>query len=282
MDGLLSIGEFSARSRLSPKALRLYDERGLVVPARIEPASGYRWYDPAQLGRAQLVRLLRGLELPLAGIGEILALPAAEASAAVRAHVEADRRAHQVRRRLADHVCLLLDERSMTMNEADTYQVKVRRVPERAVLSASRRVHADRAGEVLGDLLGRMRGSGLVEGGADACPFVVHHAEVSADSDGPLEVVRPMADPQTAHTAAADLGDVQATLDPAHDEAYVVLTLSETRGAGHLLALEALQAHVTGLGRLPSGAPRQVMIADWRTAGPDEPAALLAVPLRPA
>ncbi len=50
---LLSIGQFSALCRLSPKALRLYDELRLVVPVRIDPATGYRWYSAGQVERAQ-------------------------------------------------------------------------------------------------------------------------------------------------------------------------------------------------------------------------------------
>ena len=43
--GLVSIGEFSRLSRLSPKALRLYDELGLLVPDHVDPVTGYRVYD---------------------------------------------------------------------------------------------------------------------------------------------------------------------------------------------------------------------------------------------
>ena len=45
----ISIGEFARRSRLSIKALRLYDKRRLLVPARVDEASGYRYYDAAEL-----------------------------------------------------------------------------------------------------------------------------------------------------------------------------------------------------------------------------------------
>jgi PPM family protein phosphatase len=38
----ITIGEFAERTRLSPKALRLYDRLGLVVPAKVDPGSGYR------------------------------------------------------------------------------------------------------------------------------------------------------------------------------------------------------------------------------------------------
>ncbi|WP_096301709.1 MerR family transcriptional regulator [Jatrophihabitans sp. GAS493] len=80
MTQLLMIGDFSAQSRLSPKALRLYDELGLLVPVRVDPDSGYRWYSPTQLPRARTVALLRHLQMPLAQIGGILELPATDAA----------------------------------------------------------------------------------------------------------------------------------------------------------------------------------------------------------
>ena len=39
----MPIGEFAAASRLSQKALRLYGEKGLLPPARVDPDSGYRY-----------------------------------------------------------------------------------------------------------------------------------------------------------------------------------------------------------------------------------------------
>ena len=52
--GLLTIGAFARASRLSPKALRLHDELGLLRPACVDPVSGYRLYDPrpARTGQA--------------------------------------------------------------------------------------------------------------------------------------------------------------------------------------------------------------------------------------
>ncbi|MEV5335675.1 MerR family transcriptional regulator [Streptomyces werraensis] len=65
---LLTIGAFAKASRLSPKALRLYDELGLLTPARVDPETGYRRYAPEQLERARLVAWLRRLGMPLARI----------------------------------------------------------------------------------------------------------------------------------------------------------------------------------------------------------------------
>ena len=47
----MSIGEFAQRSRLSPKALRVYDGLGLLSPARVDELSGYRYYERSQSDR---------------------------------------------------------------------------------------------------------------------------------------------------------------------------------------------------------------------------------------
>ncbi|MFE7352232.1 MerR family transcriptional regulator [Streptomyces sp. NPDC057543] len=91
--GLLTIGTFAKASRLSPKALRLYDELGLLTPARVDPVTGYRLYAPDQLDRARLVAWLRRLGMPLARIQHVCTLDAAAAAQEVRAfwaRVEAD------------------------------------------------------------------------------------------------------------------------------------------------------------------------------------------------
>lgn len=90
---LLGIGAFAKATRLSQRALRLYDELGLLAPARVDPVTGYRGYAPEQLDRARLVAWLRRLGMPLAGIREVCALDAPAAARAVRAYwadVEAD------------------------------------------------------------------------------------------------------------------------------------------------------------------------------------------------
>ena len=48
---LLTIGEFAARTRLAPTALRYYDDAGLLRPAAVDAGSGYRRYAPAQVPR---------------------------------------------------------------------------------------------------------------------------------------------------------------------------------------------------------------------------------------
>jgi PPM family protein phosphatase len=84
--GLLTIGAFAKASRLSPKALRLYDDLGLLPPARVDPVTGYRLYRPEQIEQARLVAWLRRLGMPLARIRELIGLDGAEAAQEIRAY----------------------------------------------------------------------------------------------------------------------------------------------------------------------------------------------------
>lgn len=78
----MNIGEFAALTGLSVKALRHYDAKGLLAPASIDPATGYRGYELGQFRAAGLIAVLRAAQLPLAAVGEVLA---AEAPAALLA-----------------------------------------------------------------------------------------------------------------------------------------------------------------------------------------------------
>jgi DNA-binding transcriptional MerR regulator len=71
-DDLLRIGEFSRASWLSIKALRAYHEVGLLVPAEVDPHTGYRSYSVAQLTDAAIIRRLRQLDVPLDAIKQVL------------------------------------------------------------------------------------------------------------------------------------------------------------------------------------------------------------------
>ncbi|MEW1692760.1 MerR family transcriptional regulator [Streptomyces sp. NPDC091265] len=90
---LVTIGAFARLSRLSAKALRRYDELGLLKPVLVDPVNGYRYYDPAQARTARLVAWLRRIGMPLARITEVIALDPGAAAAAIRgywARIEAE------------------------------------------------------------------------------------------------------------------------------------------------------------------------------------------------
>ncbi|GAB3754941.1 MerR family transcriptional regulator [Microlunatus parietis] len=106
---MLNIGEFAQWTGLTIKALRLYDERGILAPAEVDPFSGYRRYSAGQLRDAIMIKALRDAGVPLAGVADAAAAPdrAAELLDEHRERVAAARRAEdlaaeQARRVLAD------------------------------------------------------------------------------------------------------------------------------------------------------------------------------------
>ncbi|MFE6359601.1 MerR family transcriptional regulator [Streptomyces sp. NPDC057806] len=117
MEEMLTIGAFARACRLSPKALRLYDELDLLRPAHVDPETGYRRYAPAQLEHARLVAWLRRIGMPLARIREVCALDRREAAAEIRAYWAGVEAETTVRRDLA---AFLIDQLTTTSREDTT------------------------------------------------------------------------------------------------------------------------------------------------------------------
>lgn len=69
---MLSIGRFADATGLTVKALRHYDEIGLLEPDLVDPGNGYRYYDSSQIEVGVTIRRLRALELPLEEIRALL------------------------------------------------------------------------------------------------------------------------------------------------------------------------------------------------------------------
>ncbi len=115
---LMTSGEFARASGLSRKALRLYDELDLLRPAAIDPASQYRFYDPAQLEQARLVAWLRRLGMPLAGIREASQAPPPRAAALVTAYWDQVEAETTGRRELATFLIGYLSGKGSTMNDS--------------------------------------------------------------------------------------------------------------------------------------------------------------------
>jgi DNA-binding transcriptional MerR regulator len=102
----LGPAEFSAVTGLSIKALRLYDERGLLAPARADPVTGYRRYAEDQIAAAGRISLLRRAGIGLADIERFLAAPAAAVIDRWRADLAAET---GVRRRALEALASALD-----------------------------------------------------------------------------------------------------------------------------------------------------------------------------
>jgi len=277
--GLLSIGEFARLSRLSPKALRLYDQLQLLVPMRVDPDSGYRWYDTGQLDRARLVATLRQLGVPLTRVKTIVEsdpVAAVEQISAFWATVESE---HTGRRELAGYLIDRLTGKSSVM---DNYDVETRPVPERSVLCLLRHVDGEAGAWALGkEFIGilRDRPTPRMEGRTGAA-FSIYHGEVNDDSDGPIEWCRPVP-PGQAEQIAASYPALTMRTEPAHDEAYVHLGNTQASPPQWHLVSDALHTWVAEHGRQPGTlGVRVTYLATSPEFAGDGPDCDFALPLR--
>lgn len=271
----LSIGAFARRSRLSPKALRLYDRLGLLTPDRVDADTGYRWYRPDQVEQARLVAMLRLLDMPLARIGTVLGLPGEQAADEIAAYWAAVEERNAGRRALATRLREQLSGRRLYMHDIVT-----REVERQTVLAVRRHLLSDDLGTWIGTTFDELE-KVVVErcGGVAAAPFVVYYAEVSQDSDGPAEVCVPVVDAAAARAYAAGERTVEVREEPAHRQVYTRLVKAQVVYPQILSAFEAVENWIAEQ-RLTMVAPcREVYFADWATAGPDDPVCDVAYPV---
>ena len=206
---LLLPGEFGAAARLSPKALRLYAEQGLLRPAEVDPATGYRYYDPAQLPKARLIGRLRALGLPLARIAYLAELSPAARALELRGWLRTERER--------------LDERAAVVEAVGdgpvpelVAAVRLRDVPARKVVSRARRIDSTQLHEHVRAAERDIRAH--LGDSAEAEPRLVFFEDlVTPDSDGVVEVAVPYAG--TVEPAA----DLHVRLVPAHTAAWLAV-----------------------------------------------------------
>lgn len=67
-----TIGEFSRICRLSIKSLRLYHEKGILIPSEVDNFNGYRYYNEINYDTAMSIRILKDFDFTLAEIKEII------------------------------------------------------------------------------------------------------------------------------------------------------------------------------------------------------------------
>jgi DNA-binding transcriptional MerR regulator len=268
-DPLLSIGEFARRSRLSMKALRLYDRLDLLPPAEVDESSGYRRYRESQLATARLVVMLRRLDMPLADVAEVVAAPDGDAATKVAAYWESVERRVASQRELAAHLRGQLAGAEDPIVALD--DVRERDVPEQIVLTEQRHVLAHELPLWIGVALRRLMAAAPPFGGVAGAPFVVYRGEVDEDGDGPVEVCVPI------DHAPSD--DAAMRVEPAHREAFVRLRRAQVEFPQIRSAYDGVAQWIDARGLTVADDPREVYFTDFMAAGPQDEVCDVAFPI---
>lgn len=269
---LFTIGEFARRSRLSAKALRLYDDRGLLRPADVDRTNGYRYYSEDQVDVARLIGLLRGAGMSLNDIGEVLTAAGhsrQEATQRLNRFLEELESAHSGRRLLVRHIHAILRKEDHSM-----FTIHTRHVPPQRVMSIQRRLHGSETDAFVGEA--KTAFAALLGGSAPTGPFtLIFHGIVDDDNDGPIEAI--LGCPDDVHPTDT----VGVRTEPAHDEAYTTITKKQWDFPAILAAYDAVACSPEATARPGSRLScREVYVAEPDDINDDDQICDIAFPLR--
>jgi DNA-binding transcriptional MerR regulator len=268
----MTTGEFSRRSQLSVKALRLYDRLGLLRPAAVDGRNGYRGYDESQLFTARLIVLLRSLDMPLHEVARVVTAGGPEAAELISSYWACQERRFAAQRQIAATLSSGLAASELPGEQLPVHQ---RYVPEQLVLTEQRHVH-------LGQLTWTQQATARLAvhagrcGGVAGNRFVIFHGLVSADSDGPVEVCVPVS------RLPDDPAELAWRVEPAHHEAFIQVTKLHFEVPAILSVYDQLAQWVSASGRTQAGSPREVYMPGVEPlfAAADQHICDLATPFR--
>lgn len=257
---LLSIGTFADLTRLSLKALRIYNQLGLLQPRQIDPQTGYRYYEPDQLPRARMIRNLRDMDMPLAEIRRVLAVTdvsQAQAELIIRQYL--DQRIRQL-----EQIQLLARQFTQQLKpEANqmSLEVEIKDIPTQQIISITRHHKLDGLSDQIqkdcGALFTLAQAAGVTPISA---PFGIYHSAISEQEDGPIETCVPV------HGRVEDKGDIEAKQLEGGKAACVVIAGDQCHYPELLGAYDAAADWIQKNGFETAQPPREV----WYTEpGPD-------------
>jgi DNA-binding transcriptional MerR regulator len=267
---LIQIGRFSRITRLSVKALRRYADDGLLVPARIDPASGYRYYTYDQARDAELIRVLRWLDVPLTEVRSALQAPDRASLVAVLAEQSV-----RIERELAHHQRLLGFLRRLIETEGELmrYDISLKKTPTH--LAAVIRTEATAATMSTSVAAGLAAAAAVVQasGAGFAGPAFFSMATPPDDEPAPIELGFPVGAPFAERDGVSCV-----------DVPEMVVAAAIHRGpyneVGPVYA--AIEAWIQEQGHAGIGAPREVyLVTPSDTKDPQDYVTEVQFPIAP-
>lgn len=251
MDNLIPIGRFSRVCRLSIKALRRYADDGLLVPEWVDPSSGYRYYTYAQVTQAEVIRLLRSLEMPLDEIREVLEAPDPKTVTEVLDH-------HRGRLETQfDHYSrMLVFLRHLIEEEGSPmqYDIIIKEIPAQHVAVFRTRVGSTDIGSKVSVGFGALMGA-IAQAGAGFAgpPYLVMTEIPDPETGGAIVLGAPVTEPFLGS------GEVTGEEVP---KLLVAATVHKGPYEECGPAYKAVEAWIQSHGHVSVGPPREIYITD--------------------
>ncbi len=178
---LMPIGRFASACRLSVKALRHYDDQGILKPAHVDSDTGYRYYRPEQARDAVMIGMLRALDLPLPTINRLLRADRGE-----RQQLLDDTRERMARELARRQHALRSIERIARVGDLLPYDIAIRIEPAHRVARLSIVTTVERMVEDSGEAVYRLFDALRTVGGEPQDPVMCINDD--PDGDGRIRV----------------------------------------------------------------------------------------------
>jgi DNA-binding transcriptional MerR regulator len=191
---MIKIGDFSKLSQVSVRALRYYEEMGLLKPVEVDRFTGYRYYSVDQLPRLNRILALKDLGLSLEQIAQLLAegIPPAQLRGMLRMkQAEIQHQVGEEQARLARVEARL--RHIEQEGKMPTYDVVIKKVEPQLAAAMRRVIPAYReVGQLYGELFAHLGRHGGRPAGP---PLAIYHDLEFRERDADVEAAVPLAAP---------------------------------------------------------------------------------------
>lgn len=172
---MLQTGEFSRICQVSVKTLHHYDKIGLLIPAEVDPLTGYRYYQMDQIDTMNYIRRLKRYGFSLEEIQQIITLSdEKEISGILRQQRDKLKRELQERAEilhdLQTHISVF-ERTGDVMTYQKGYQIVIKNSPAMNVLAVRAKMSVDEFGKYYGTLFERVPGDRVTPTGLNGARY---------------------------------------------------------------------------------------------------------------
>jgi DNA-binding transcriptional MerR regulator len=193
MPQLISVGEFARLTHLTVKTLHHYHDVGVLTPAAVDPDTGYRRYGLDQLERAQLIRRLRAVRMPVPQVRAVLAAPDdAARHALIAAHLD------DLRRQLADTATAVANLQHLLTGDSREPLITFRELPDLPCVLATAEVDRGSIGAWCAEIYPRLFALAGTLGGVGGPGGALYDAGWFEDDRAAVTAYVPLVSPPAA------------------------------------------------------------------------------------
>lgn len=272
----IPIGRFSSVTRLTLKALRLYHEKGLLVPKAYDSITGYRYYAGDQISRAIKIKTLTSIGFGLDEIKGIFEAEEMGDEVTLKVHLDSRlRRAQEEINQLNRVVDLLTGNKYEEMMSMSLTEPKVKEVPPQRVISKREKgTYQVTIPKLIGEIMGVLNAK---ENKANHVKMVgplmtIYHDEEYKEEDTDVEVAVPIVGRVTLTDPEMEVKNTR----PAKVISLIHKGPYSTIGMAHA----KVQEYMTMTGLKPSGPVRENYLNDPNSVLPSEIMTELQVPVK--